>query len=97
MTTQDKTYNGWSTYETWLVHLWLTNDAHLVHSFGGLYDEVCEAETLFDAKEIIKNWVENELDTFLEGREAGMFVDLLRGALSEVNWYEIARHMRDEE
>jgi hypothetical protein len=26
-----------------------------------------------------------------------MFVDLLRGALSEVNWYEIARHLRDEE
>lgn len=29
MTTQDRTYNGWSTYETWLVNLWITNDQHL--------------------------------------------------------------------
>ena len=88
------TYNNWSTYETWLVHLWLSNDEHVYES---LRAEAREVDTLHDAKSLINNWVENELDCFLDGRDTGMFVDLLRGALSEVNWYEIARHMRDEE
>ena len=22
----DKTYNGWTNYETWLVNLWMSND-----------------------------------------------------------------------
>ncbi len=90
----DKTYNGWSNYETWLVNLWLNNDQKV---YDALSEDARCADTMYDAKNVIKNWVENELEQFLEGREAGMFVDLLRGALSEVNWYEIARHMRDEE
>ena len=26
MSKNDKTYNGWSTYETWAVALWLDNE-----------------------------------------------------------------------
>jgi hypothetical protein len=88
------TYNGWCNYETWLVHLWLSNDQIV---YDALRAEALEADTLYDAKKLIEHWVENELEQFLEGREAGMFVDLLRGALSEVNWYEIARHVTDYE
>jgi hypothetical protein len=87
------TYNGWCNYETWLVHLWLSQDQEV---YDALSEDARCADTMYDAKNAIKNWVENELEQFLEGREAGMFVDLLRSALSEVNWYEIARHMREE-
>ncbi len=93
----DRTYNGWSTYETWLVNLWLTNDYALN---AELRADVIDADSLFDAKEVLMTWMDAAYDTFLEAAGAahgGLFPDLLRGALSEVNWYEIAKNWRDEE
>lgn len=86
----DKTYNGWSTYETWLVNLWLTNDMQ----DEDLTASVKEVDTTYEAKEILKDYVE-EMVPF-QGI-TGLFSDLLRGALSEVNWYEIVKNWRDEE
>lgn len=85
----DKTYNGWSTYETWLVNLWLTNDA----KDADLIASVKEIETDYEAKEILKDYVEEMVD--FQGI-TGLFADLLRGALSEVNWYEIVKNWRGE-
>ena len=93
----DRTYNGWSTYETWLVNLWITNDQDL---YAALHAEVVDAPRLYDAREILKSWVDNEVDLHLEAAGAthgGLIPDLLRGALSEVDWYEIVRNWRDEE
>ena len=86
----DKTYNGWSTYETWLVNLWLTNDMQ----DEDLIASVKEVETDYEAKEILKDYVE-EMVPF-QGI-TGLFADLLRGALSEVNWYEIVKNWRGED
>ena len=33
---------------------------------------------------------------YIEERGHGLFQDLLKGALSEVNWYEIAKNWREE-
>ena len=93
----DRTYNGWSTYETWLVNLWITNDESL---YAALHADVVDAASLFDAKEILQSWLENEVDLHLEAAGAthgGLIPDLLRGALQEVNWYEIAKNWRNEE
>lgn len=90
----DRTYNGWSTYETWLVNLWIQNDQAL-HAV--LHAAVCEADTLFDAKEVLQAWLDNEYDLYIEERGHGLFQDLLKGALDEVNWYEIAKNWRGEE
>ena len=94
MTTQDRTYNGWSTYETWLVNLWIQNSQSL---YAALHAEVCEADTLYDAREILKAWLDNEYDWFVEENGHDLFQDLLKGALQEVNWYEIAKNWRGEE
>lgn len=90
----DRTYNGWSTYETWLVNLWIQNDEAL-HAV--LHDEVMSAENLYDAKQVLQAWLDNEYDMYIEERGHGLFQDLLKGALSEVNWYEIAKNWRNEE
>ena len=84
----DKTYNGWSTYETWLVNLWLTNDMQ----DEDLTASVKEANTTYEAKEILKDYVEERMPEI-----EGLFADLLRGALSEVNWYEIVKNWREEQ
>lgn len=85
----DKTHNGWSTYETWLVNLWLTNDA----ADEDLTASVREADTTYDAKQILKDYVDEMVD-FQDIK--GMFKDLVRGALSEVNYYEIVTNWRNE-
>ena len=84
----DKTYNGWSTYETWLVNLWLTNDMQ----DEDLTASVKEANTTYEAKEILKDYMEERMPEI-----EGLFADLLRGALSEVNWYEIVKNWREEQ
>ena len=90
----DRTYNGWSTYETWLVNLWIQNDQAL---HAALHADVVDADSLFDAREILKAWIDNEYDMYIEDHGHGLFQDLLQGALSEVNWYEIAKNWRNEE
>ena len=90
----DRTYNGWSTYETWLVNLWIQNDEAL-HAV--LHDEVVSADSLYEAKQALQAWVDNEYDLYIEERGHGLFQDLLRGALDEVDWYEIVKNWRDEE
>ena len=88
----DKTYNGWSTYETWLVNLWLTNDA----ADEDLTASVREADTTYDAKQILRDYIEEMLDA--SGLpENGLIHDLVSAALSEVNYYEIVTNWRNEE
>jgi len=92
----DKTHNGWTNYETWLVNLWIQNDEEL---YNILREEVVEADTLFDAKELLLAWIDNEYDLFIEAAGAthgGLLPDLLRGAMQAVNWYEIAKRWRAE-
>lgn len=88
----DKTYNGWSTYETWLVHLWLDNDGVL----EALRGDLMACDTLFDAKTLLKDYVEQQMEIEQMPMQ-GMFSDLLRSALNEVNWYEIARNVTGAE
>ena len=82
---EDKTYNGYTNYETWNVALWLDNDQgsqewlrNLARGEGDIHDK---AESLKDAIE--------EMNP-LNGQNS-MFVDLLNGALSDVNWREIIK------
>ena len=39
MTTEAKTYNGWTNYQTWAVKLWLDNDEATQHLQADLLDE----------------------------------------------------------
>lgn len=45
----DKTYNGWTNYETWLVNLWIQNDQAL---HAALHADVVNADDAWEAK----NW-----------------------------------------
>lgn len=76
-------YNGWSNYETWAIHLWLTGDE-------GLYRMItAEARRIGDEYELadfIKKFV-NENNPI---EHPSMYADLLQSAIDTANYREIA-------
>jgi hypothetical protein len=91
--TTDTTYNGWPNRETWLVNLWLTGNDQ------GTYSEVREivrsAETERDAVDRCSEYVD-QMCFGDEDPEPGLATDLLRGALSVVDWRPVVRYLREE-
>lgn len=100
---ENKTYNGWTNYETWCCNLWLDND--------GMSNEIAEW-----AKEAIENAIERDksdirtsarieledrIKEFIDERAEKwvrdhMFADLLNGALREIDYRDIASHYIDD-
>jgi hypothetical protein len=100
-----RVYNGWSTYETWLVALWIDND----HASYTYWREVAQ-ELVIDAEDaeeptlrrsrqiqqLAQRLEEEHADGAAErlGSISDVFVDLLvHAALAEVSWTEIAEHL----
>jgi hypothetical protein len=100
-------YNGWTNYATWRVGLEVINDMTLEdfgvsytyptdesRSYGGEYDEndldMVDASDLADA---MKNYVEEHIDETSDG----LAKDYALAFLSDVNWYELAEHMIENE
>lgn len=90
-------YNGWTNYETWAVNLWLSNDESSYNGVLRLADEMWEDAEFedgpFTRKEHAARLLSDQLKTDVDNGspiQTGMYADLLKAALSEVNWYEIA-------
>lgn len=98
---RDATYNGWANYETWLVILWMDNEQGSQEFFRGEAQRIyrssrragCftreERARIAFAEWLKDHWEENRPEL------PGAYGDLLGGALSAVNWDEIARHYID--
>lgn len=108
MMTESKTYNGWSNYETWAVHLWMSNEEGIYRYWR---DEArrCRAEAKKCPKVAEGLWAvdvaeREELASLMRDDveqasplvEASLFSDLLNAALSEVDWREIAEAFLEE-
>jgi hypothetical protein len=102
-----KEYNGWTNYETWCVNLWMSNDQGSDEYFRELAQEVydesekedrADGKPLFTRDEVATRVLADRLKDQFEEQQSeltgvtGVFADLLSGALSEVDWYEIAEH-----
>jgi hypothetical protein len=85
---KDKTYNGWSNYETWNVALWIDNEQDL---YKDAKEMARRAKSTGHLAHDLKDWI-GEMAPDLG---ATMWADLLNAALSEVDWYEIAEHYRE--
>jgi len=95
----DKTYNGWTNYETWATNLWIDNDESLQNEAREQTRNAREnpeknvfcpggvREVRFTLADAIKRWV---TDGLLPDLGACLAADLLGAAVSEVNWLEIA-------
>lgn len=98
-------HNGYTNYETWLVCLWLDNDEPLYREARAKVAEVIEQDDdadadeidrdaqLSQAAEVLKEWITDEEMPELD---AGIASDLLNAALSEVDWFEVAKTRLDD-
>jgi hypothetical protein len=93
----NKTYNGWTNYETWNVKLWMDNDGS-----DSYWNERAEAiAKREDDKDEARRLLADEIET--QHQEAkdeitlgGCFSDMLTNAMGRVDWQEIAEGYIDE-
>lgn len=89
---EEKGYQGWTNYETWVVKLWMDSEENSYNYWQErareLVKEKGEYITLTLADELKEGHEEAMEDAWMA--EAGVYTDLLYSALGEVNWYEIA-------
>jgi hypothetical protein len=99
----EKGYNGWKNYETWVVSLWMDNEkgsydfwreqAHEIATRSKPTDHFTSKE---QAALTLSDVLKSEHEAALPELQ-GFAADLLNAAFSEVYWYEIAEHLLEEE
>jgi hypothetical protein len=89
----DKTYNGWTNYETWRVNLEIFDGLTLEDILGCENAEPQESDT-YDLSLALKDHAEELIYQCGDGN-GNLAVDYALAFLSEVDWYSIARHMID--
>ena len=77
------TYNGWTNYATWRVHLEIFDNQYNSELFD------CR-KSAYDLMSELKEYVESYIQ---ETTEAGIGRDYALAFMSDVNWYEIAQHL----
>lgn len=99
---KDQTYNGWTNYETWNVKLWIDNEEGDYRFWKERAEETyatAKEDQTFSQLERAALTLADELkDQFEENTPTvtGCYADLLNAALSEVNWYEIAKSLLED-
>lgn len=86
----DKTHNGWTNYATWRVNL---------EVFDGL-----EQSEMFDLslpleqlRHVLQDYAEELIEMSVRDPNApNLAFDYAMAFLSDVNWYEIAKHMLED-
>jgi len=79
----DKTYNGWTNYETWRVNLEMVD---------GFDPRDHDWEDKYDLAEFLKDHCE---ELICMTAPEGLARDYALAFLSAVNWQEIAQHLID--
>jgi uncharacterized membrane-anchored protein YjiN (DUF445 family) len=88
-------YQGWKSYETWNVKLWIDNEQGSQEMAREIVNGVRSEdkdEWRRDAADAIKEWLEEEMPDL----GATMWADLLNSAFSSADFYEIAESIIDE-
>ena len=85
-----ETYNGWTNYETWLVNIWVDNDKKLYFIMKEILNSYDWENKTYELSKVLQELYEKQAENI--GLKVGLMSDLLNGALSAVNWYELAEH-----
>lgn len=95
--TEPNDYNGWSNYETWVVSLWMDNDAKQYLQNRALAEKhlVAYKWDRQDAAVAFAKDLRQQTEDAAPDYLKGPYVDLLNGALSSVDYFEIAQNWVD--
>lgn len=90
----EKTYNGWTNYETWCVYTWQTNERADSEWLETMAFQ-CFDEADGDSEKALSSLADLLKDEYSDNLPetpaiTGFCVDMLRAALDEVNWVEVA-------
>lgn len=98
----DKMYNGWSNYETWVTNLCIDNDEGSQDYWNERAQEIyeeAEEERFFTRFESARSTLADEMKEQHEENAptvTGVYADLLNASLGEVDWHEIANAILEE-
>lgn len=95
----DRRHNGWTNYETWAVNLWMDNQQSTqnywaAEAVASLRQDDPVSHLAGRIREEHEAAASELMEPLNDG--CGPLADLLNGALSEVNWHEIAQHWIDD-
>lgn len=80
----DNTYNGWTNYATWRVNLEIFDGA----------DHFNFDQEAYDLGHDLKAYAEDLIE---QTTQEGIGRDYAFAFLSDVNWFEIAQHLKQEQ
>jgi hypothetical protein len=85
----DKEYNGWSTYETWAVNMWIGSTEGSTNYWDNEAKELLERNDndVEETTQLLANALEENLS---QHECTGLHAELLNDALSKVDWKEIS-------
>lgn len=75
----DATYNGWTNYATWRVNLEMFNNA---------------TDEWFDHCDDVPAMLREYAESLMEETANGMALGYAMAFLDDVNWHEIAKHIK---
>ena len=93
--TTSTTYNGWTNYETWLVARWIDNESYWRQEAieqAGSDARPYGPGSYSDAAVGLAEALQENTEALLEDVH-GLAADLMRAALSQVEWREIADNL----
>lgn len=88
---ETRKYNGWTNYETWLVNLHFDQQFNDMKITKEDFDDEELEEQVYNLSEFIQQTVEMVAEEAVD-EDNSFVVDLVRTALDECNFYEIAEH-----
>lgn len=94
----EKTYNGWNSYETWLVALWMDNSEGSQSFWQERAEELVKDndDDKDEATRALADQLKDEHEEANPCTGSDIWADMMNAALSEVDWHEIASHYVDE-
>lgn len=87
--------NGYSNYETWVVHLWIVNHEEYYNMFRRYITNMPDKYDDFAKKNVLSNKIE-EFVRIMSPKTKDFWGDLITNIMYKINYYEIAIALLEE-